>query len=88
MSDNLNIVSRNIPGPLAAQRCTLVTPSNTVEFEQSGFVIVLGAAGNVVVKTHLGDVVTLALDPKEILPILVRQVYFTGTTATSIYLLR
>lgn len=86
--DELSISARNIPGPLSAQRCTLVTPSDTAEFPESGFVIVLGAAGNVVVKTHLGDVVTLALDPKEILPILVRQVYFTGTSATSIYLLR
>lgn len=82
------ILSRNVVGPLAARRCIAVTPSNTVEFDESGYVIVLGVAGNVVIKTHLGDIVTLSLDAKEILPILVRQVYATGTTATGIHLLR
>lgn len=83
-----SILSRKVTGPLAAQRCELVTPSDTTIFAESGYVIVLGNGGNVVVQTAIGDVVTLPLDAKEILPILVRRVYATNTTATGIYLLR
>lgn len=72
---------------LIARSCKLVTPSDT-ELLKEGFVVVLGVAGNVKVQTAAGDVVTMALEAKEIMPLVVIKVFATDTTATNIYILR
>ena len=65
-------------------RAVAVTPSDTVDLTNSGFLYV-GAAGDVKVDTSDGDTVTFtALAAGIVHPIRVKRVYSTGTTATNI----
>jgi len=66
-----------------------VTPSDSDDLAAGlGYVMVLGNAGDVAVITAAGNSVTLPLDKKEILPILVKRIKATSTTATNIKLIR
>ena len=67
-----------------ATRAAAVTPSDTADLTNSGFLYV-GASGNVKVDTSDGDTVTFTdLAAGIVHPIRVKRVYSTGTTATSI----
>jgi hypothetical protein len=73
---------------LVTRSCKLVTPSDTEDLQYEGFIIVLGVAGDVKVQTSSGDIVTLPLETKEIIPLVIKKVFSTGTDATNIYVLR
>lgn len=73
---------------LTYRNCVLVTPSDTDLLPYEGRVIVLTTAGTVKVATSAGDVVTLTLGVNEVLPLIVKKVFNTGTNAAGIYILR
>ena len=73
---------------LTYRSCILVTPSDTDLLPYEGRVVVLTTAGTVKVATSAGDVVTLTLAVNEILPLIVKKVFNTGTNAAGIYILR
>ena len=62
-----------------------VTPSDTVDFDDLARALYIGGAGNVVAVRHDGTTVTFAgVQAGTVLPIAVRRVNSTSTTATSI----
>jgi len=62
-----------------------VTPSNSAELEQVSRALWIGTAGNVRVMTYLNQDVTFNnVQDGTLLPVQVRQVFSTGTTATDI----
>ena len=62
-----------------------VTPSDADELATVSRALYIGGAGNVVVVTYGGDTVTLVgATAGQIIPIRVKQVKATSTTATSI----
>ena len=64
-----------------------ITPSDTVNLEKEGYVAFFDAAddGKVVkVTTAGGGVVSWTLSKNEIIPILVKKVWATGTTAGAV----
>ena len=76
---------RDASGP--ARRAGAVTPSDTVDLTSYAKALYVGAAGNVRVLTVGGedaDAVTFANHPVGWLPVQVRRVLATGTTATQI----
>jgi hypothetical protein len=70
-----------------ATNCIAVTPSDTVDLFREGKIIVLTTAGNVKVLTSGGQIVTLTLALKEVLPISIKRVFNTDTTAVGIYVI-
>jgi len=61
----------------------VVTPSDTANLPKSARVLWVGGAGNVKVDTVSGDTVTInSVAAGTLLPIQVRRVYSTGTSAT------
>lgn len=65
----------------------VITPSDTVNLEQEGFVALFDAAdtGKVVkVQTAGGGIVSWTLATNEIVPIVVKKVFATGTTAGAV----
>jgi len=73
---------------MVARSCKLAVKSDTENLPYEGFVIVLGDVGDVKIMTSSDDIVTLPLEPKEVLPIVVKRVFATGTTATNVYIIR
>ena len=77
---------------LQAGRAAAVTPSNTVDIpsvsggtSNNGCVLYVGGAGDLKVDTVGGDAVTFVAVPAgSFIPVQVKRVYSTGTTATSI----
>jgi len=66
---------------------TVVTPSDTANLERPGFVALFDAVdtGKVVKVTTLGGgVVSWTLATNEIIPVLVKKVWATGTTAGAV----
>ena len=83
--DGLLTHGRDASGP--ARRAQAVTPSDTVDLGSYAKALYVGAAGNVRVLTVGGedaDAVTFANHPVGWLPVQVRRVLATGTTATQI----
>ena len=83
--DGLLNHGRDASGP--ARRAAMVTPSDTVDLTAYAKALYVGAAGNVRVLTvggEDGDAVTFANHPVGWLPVQVRRVMATGTTATQI----
>ena len=67
-----------------AGNASAITPSNTVEF-QGPVVVYVGVTGNMAVKTAAGDEVTfIGVQAGSVLPVRVKQVKSTGTTATNL----
>jgi len=64
-----------------------ITPSDIIEFTDSGFIYVMGTAGTVRFLTEKNDDVTLTFEKKELIPLRVKKVFATGTNATGIYLM-
>ena len=77
---------------LQAGRAAAVTPSNTVDIpsvsggtSNNGCVLYVGGAGDLKVDTVGGDAVTFVAVPAgSFIPVQVKRVYATGTSATSI----
>jgi hypothetical protein len=77
---------------LQVGRAAAVTPSNTVDIpsvsggtSNNGCVLYVGGAGDLKVDTVGGDAVTFVAVPAgSFIPVQVKRVYSTGTTATSI----
>jgi hypothetical protein len=66
-------------------RAEAVTPSDGAELAEISRALYIGGAGHVAVVTSGGDAVTFSAVPVgTILPVRVRQVKATGTTATNI----
>lgn len=83
--DGLLNHGRDAGGP--ARRAAAVTPSDAVDLTTYAKALYVGAAGNVRVLTvgaEDGDAVTFANHPVGWLPVQVRRVLATGTTATQI----
>ena len=83
--DGLLNHGRDASGP--ARRAGAVTPSDAVDLTVYAKALYVGAAGNVRVLTVGGedaDAVTFANHPVGWLPVQVRRVLATGTTATQI----
>ena len=67
-----------------AGNASAITPSDTLEF-QGPVVVYVGVTGNMVVKTAGGDEVTfLNVQAGSVLPVRVKQVKSTLTTATDL----
>ena len=68
--------------PMYPEDAAAVTPSDTADLPQFS-VIFVGGAGNVKVTTAQGSAVTFSgLNAGTVLPVRVRRVWATGTTAT------
>lgn len=68
--------------PMFPEDAAAVTPSDTVDLAQFS-VIYIGGGGNVKVTTAQGSAVTFSgMQPGGVLPVRVRRVWATGTTAT------
>ena len=68
--------------PMYPEDAAAVTPSDTTDLPQFS-VIFVGGAGNVKVTTAQGSAVTFSgLNAGTVLPVRVRRVWATGTTAT------
>ena len=83
--DGLLNHGRDAGGP--ARRAAAVAPSDTADLTTYAKALYVGAAGNVRVLTvgaEDGDAVTFANHPVGWLPVQVRRVLTTGTTATQI----
>ena len=70
-----------------AEDLIAVTPSDIENLPKEGILIVFGNGGNVRITTAKGNEATISLEPKEIIPLIVKKVWATSTTATNIYLL-
>jgi len=66
-----------------AIRAVAISPSNSVDLTVSGAVVFIGVGGDVEVTTVSGDTAVFKnLASGSILPVQVRRVWATGTTAT------
>jgi len=87
--DNKKADTNEVESYINGLTCTSmlpVTPNDSNLLAKEGFIQVRGNAGNVRVLTSAGDDVVLQLEAKEIIPLYIKKVFTTGTTATNIYL--
>ena len=83
MADNFATLLSGLESP--ARNAMEITPHDTNDLALVTRGIYVGGAGNLKVETANGDVVTfVGLAAGMIHPIMCKQVYSTGTTATSI----
>lgn len=73
---------------LVYRSCKPITPSDTANLEYEGHPIAVTTAGTVKVVTSFGDIVTFTVALNEVIPVIVRKVFDTGTSATGICILR
>lgn len=87
MADDFLTYSRRPAGPY--ERAVAVSPNDSTDLTDVASALYIGGSGNVKVDTVQGDTVTItgAL-VGTILPLRVRRVWSTGTTATNIVALR
>lgn len=69
---------------VSADNAAPVTPSDSTDLNPWPYALVIGVAGNLQVTTRAGSTVTLVNVPAGILPLRVRRVWSTGTTALNI----
>ena len=62
----------------------LIVPSNSINLTEDTTGIYAGGAGDVKVQMINGDIVTFTVPAGVVLPIQVRRVYATGTTASGV----
>ena len=73
----------------ALRNAYAVTPNDNADIPEGiGYICVFGNGGNVNVTTAGGQDIILALDKKEIVPLLIKRVKAASTTATSIMMLK
>lgn len=76
-------VNSQADGNILAQHAAAVTPSDTLNLPTAPARIYVGGAGNVAVITSRGDTVTFTAPAVgSVLPVAVRRVMSTNTTAT------
>lgn len=85
MSNPFELRHPGIAGP--ALDILPVTPSNTVDLPRVAIALYVTGAGNVVIDTVTGTSRTVNLAANSFLPVGVRRVHATGTTATGIHAL-
>lgn len=73
---------------LVYRSCKPITPSDTDNLEYEGKPIAVTTAGTIKVVTSFGDIVTFTVALNEVIPVIVRKVFDTGTSATGICILR
>lgn len=64
-----------------------ISPSDSIIYNYSGFIYVMGTEGTVRFLTEKDDDITLTFEKKELIPLRVKKIFATGTTATGIYLI-
>ena len=67
-----------------ASHAFAVTPSDAADLDNWALALYVGTAGDVRVDTWGGETVTFANVPAGVLPVRVKRVYATGTTAAGI----
>ncbi|MBM3496768.1 MAG: hypothetical protein FJX72_20970 [Armatimonadetes bacterium] len=67
-----------------AEHAFAVTPNDSTDLTDWALALYVGVSGNVKVTTWAGETVTFANAPVGVLPVRVRRVFATGTTASSI----
>lgn len=78
-------VEPNLRGSNPAENAVAVVPNDSSDLTNTARALYIGGAGNVKVDTSAGNTVTFnALPAGAILPVRVKRVYSTGTTATNI----
>ena len=78
-------VQPNFRGSDPADNAAAVTPNDSADLTNTARALYVGGTGNVKVDTAAGDTVTFSSVPAgAILPVRVKRVYSTGTTATTI----
>lgn len=83
MADEFSSTGTGLASPAA--NAAELTPADGADLAYSSRGLYVGGAGNVRVQTVGGSVVTFVAVPAgSILPVRVKRVYATGTTATSI----
>lgn len=69
---------------ITADNAAPVTPSDSVDLDPWPYALMIGGSGDLKVTTRGGGTVTLTAVPAGLLPLRVRRVWATGTTATDI----
>ena len=83
MADDFERYANSIEAP--AFRAAAVTPNDSADLTNTSRALYIGGAGNVQVTTAGGDTVTFTgLAAGTILPVRVRRIWSTSTTATTI----
>ena len=78
-------VQPNFRGSDPADNAAAVTPNDSTDLTNTARALYIGTTGNVKVDTAAGDTVTFYSVPAGgILPVRVKRVYSTGTTASNI----
>ena len=78
-------VQPNFRGSNPADNAAAVTPNDSSDLTNTARALYVGGTGNVKVDTAAGDTVTFSSVPAgAIIPVRVKRVYSTGTTATNI----
>jgi len=78
-------IEPNTRGSDPADNATEITPSDSTDLTNTARSLYVGAGGDVKVTTANGDTVTFEeVQGGSILPVRVRRIFATGTTATSI----
>lgn len=73
---------------LVYRSCKTITPSDTDDLEYEGKPIAVTTAGTIKVLTSFGDIATFTVALNEVIPVIVRRVFNTGTSAAGICILR
>ena len=78
-------IEPNTRGSNPADNAVAVTPSDSTNLTNTARALYIGGAGNVKVDTAGGDTVTFnSVASGSVLPVRVKRVYATGTSATNI----
>jgi len=78
-------VEPNLRGSNPAENAVAVVPNDSSDLTNTARALYIGGAGNIKVDTSAGDTVIFYAAPVgSIIPVRVRRVYSTGTTATNI----
>jgi hypothetical protein len=78
-------VQPNFRGSDPADNAAAVTPNDSTDLTNTARALYVGSTGDVKVDTAAGDTVTFGTVPSgAILPVRVKRVYSTGTTASNI----
>lgn len=80
--DDYSHAAHDLSGP--AEHAAVVTPSDTVDLVDVSRALIVGTTGDLKVTMNGGETVVLPSVPAGVLPLRVKRVWNTGTTATHI----